>query len=116
VFAEAKSEAAWQQIEAQLGVHLVRVYRLGAAPTVRLDATTGSVNHDPDTHPLFQVGKAKNGQYETQYKLMLASLDPLGLTLAVDVVSWRSGRRSTLSTLLPACQAGALRKRCPGGG
>ena len=78
--------AAWQQIEAQLGVHLVRVYRLGAAPTVRLDATTGSVNHDPDTHPLFQVGKAKNGQYETQYKLMLASLDPLGLPLAVDVV------------------------------
>jgi transposase len=78
---------AWQQIEAQLGRHLVRVYRLGAEPAVRLDATTGTVNHDPDQHTLFQVGKAKNGQYETQYKLMLASLDPLGLPLAVDVVS-----------------------------
>jgi transposase len=78
--------ATWQPIETQLGGHLVRVYRLGAEPTVRLDATTGSVNHDPDSHALFQVGKAKNGQYETQYKLMLASLDPLGLTLAVDVV------------------------------
>lgn len=92
---------AWQQIEAQLGGHLVRVYRLGAEPIVRLDATTGTVNHDPDQHPLFQVGKAKNGQYETQYKLMLASLDPLGLTLAVDVVS---GERADDPLYLPCYQ------------
>jgi len=78
--------AVWQEIEAQLGSHVLRVYRLGEEATVRLDATTGTVNHNPDKHPLFQVGKAKNGQYETQYKLMLASLDPLGLPLAVDVV------------------------------
>lgn len=77
----------WHEIEAQLGGHLLRVYRLGAEPTVRLDATTGTVNHDPEGHTLFQVGKAKNGQYETQYKLMLAGLDPMGLPLAVDVVS-----------------------------
>ncbi len=79
--------AVWQEIEAQLSSHVLRVYRLGEEATVRLDATTGTVNHDPDKHALFQVGKAKNGQYETQYKLMLASLDPLGLPLAVDVVS-----------------------------
>jgi transposase len=91
----------WQRIEAQLGVHLVRVYRLGAEPTVRLDATTGTVNHDPDKHTLFQVGKAKNGQYETQYKLMLASLDPLGLPLAVDVVS---GERADDPLYLPCYQ------------
>jgi transposase len=77
----------WFEIEARLGRHLLRVYRLGEEPMVRLDATTGTVKHDPDNHTLFQVGKAKNGQYETQYKMMLASLDPLGLTLAVDVVS-----------------------------
>lgn len=92
---------AWQQIEAQLGVHLVCVYGLGAEPTVRLDATTGTVNHDPDKHTLFQVGKAKNGQYETQYKLMLASLDPLGLPLAVDVVS---GERADDPLYLPCYQ------------
>ena len=91
----------WQPIEAQLGEHLVRVYRLGAEPTVRLDATTGTVNHDSDKHLLFQVGKAKNGQYETQYKLMLASLDPLGLTLAVDVVS---GERADDRLYLPCYQ------------
>ena len=77
----------WHEIEALLGRLMLRVYRLGEEPTVRLDATTGTVNHDPDNHTLFKVGKAKNGQYETQYKMMLASLDPLGLALAVDVVS-----------------------------
>ncbi len=68
---------------------------------MRLDATTGTVNHDPDKHTLFQVGKAKNGQYETQYKLMLASLDPLGLPLAVDVVS---GERADDPLYLPCYQ------------
>ena len=92
---------AWQQIEAQLGRHLVRVYSLGEEPSVRLDATTGSVNHDPDSHALFQVGKAKNGLYETQYKLMLASLDPLGVTLAVDVVP---GDRADDPLYLPCYQ------------
>jgi transposase len=77
----------WHGIEALLGRHLLRVYGLGEEPTVRLDATTGTVSHDPDRHSLFQVGKAKNGQYATQYKMMLAGLDPMGLTLAVDVVS-----------------------------
>jgi transposase len=77
----------WFEIEAQLGCHLLRVYQLKEEPTVRLDATTGTVNHDPDDHTLFKVGKAKNGQYETQYKMMLGSLDPMGLPLAVDIVS-----------------------------
>jgi transposase len=76
----------WCEIETLLGRHMLIVYQLGADPTVRLDATTGTVNHDPDTHTLFKVGKAKNGQYATQYKMMLASLDPLGLALAVDIV------------------------------
>jgi transposase len=77
----------WYAIEAQQGRHLLRVYQLEAERTVRLDATTGTVNHDPEKHTLFRVGKAKNGQYETQYKMMLASLDPMGLALAVDVVA-----------------------------
>jgi transposase len=88
----------WVEIETLLGRHLLRVYRLTEEPTARLDATTGTVNHDPDNHTLFQVGKAKNGQYETQYKMMLASLDPLGLTLVVDVVS---GERADDPLYLP---------------
>jgi transposase len=88
----------WFDIEAQLGCHLLRVYQLNEEPTVRLDATTGTVNHDPDDHTLFKVGKAKNGQYETQYKMMLASLDPMGLPLVVDIVS---GNRADDPLYLP---------------
>jgi hypothetical protein len=51
----------WFEIEAQLGCHLLRVYQLKEKPTVRLDATTGTVSHDADDHMLFKVGKAKNG-------------------------------------------------------
>ena len=88
----------WFEIEAQLGCYLLRVYQLKEEPTVRLDATTGTVNHDPDDHTLFKVGKAKNGQYETQYKMMLASLDPMGLPLVVDIVS---GNRADDPLYLP---------------
>lgn len=82
---------SWERLEAALGQHLIRVYdlkgRLASPWLVRLDATVGSVNHEPEQHTLFKVGKAKNGLYETQFKLMMASLDPLGLPLAVDVVA-----------------------------
>jgi len=75
----------WQRIESVLGNRLLRVYELKSETVVRLDATVGGVYHDPQQHPLFQVGKNKQGKYETQFKLMLASLDPLGLLLAICV-------------------------------
>jgi transposase len=81
---ELHKVSQWRRIEALLGNRLLRVYGL-KAETVRLDATVGGVYHDPDHHLLFQVGKNKQGEYETQFKLMLASLDPLGLLLAIDV-------------------------------
>lgn len=76
----------WQAIEKELGETLLRVYDLPST-RLRLDATVGSVGHNPADHTLFKVGKAKNGLYETQFKLMLASLDPLGLPLVVDIVA-----------------------------
>jgi transposase len=82
---ELYQPAVWHAIEQELGQTLVRVYQL-APTTLRLDATVGTVGHNPAEHTLFKVGKAKNGLYETQFKLMLASLDPLGLPLVVDVV------------------------------
>lgn len=74
----------WQPIEAELGISLLRVYDL-KPEVVRLDATVGTVSHNPAEHTLFKVGKAKNGLYETQFKIMLASLDPLGLPIVVNV-------------------------------
>jgi transposase len=78
-------KVTWQAIEAQLGARLIRFYSLDSG-VLRLDATVGSVQHEPGQHTIFKVGKAKNGLYETQFKLMLASLDPLGLALVVDVI------------------------------
>jgi transposase len=83
-------QQSWGQLEENLAGHLIRVYdlksELSSPWLIRFDATVGSVDHDPGQHTLFKVGKAKNGLYETQFKMMLASLDPLGLPLAVDVV------------------------------
>ena len=81
---ELSKPEVWQAVEEQLGTNLIRVYCL-QPEVVRLDATVGTVGHNPAKHTLFKVGKAKNGSYETQYKLMLASLDPLGLPVAVDI-------------------------------
>lgn len=97
---ELHKASHWQGIEALLGNRLLRVYKL-RAETVRLDATVGGVYHDPDHHVLFQVGKNKQGGYETQFKLMLASLDPLGLLLALDVAA---GNRADDPMYLPCYQ------------
>ena len=68
---------------------------------VRLDATVGTVHHGLENSILFQVGKAKNGGYETQFKMMLASLDPFGLPLVVDV---EPGNRADDPLYIPSYQ------------
>lgn len=81
---ELQKPTVWHIVEAKLGATLLRVYHL-RPEVVRLDATVGTVRHDPAEHTLFKVGKAKNGLYETQFKMMLAGLDPLGLPIAIDI-------------------------------
>ena len=78
---------------------------------VRLDATVGSVAHNPSQSTLFQLGKAKNGLYEILFKMMVASLDPLGLALVVDVVA---GNRADDPLYLPSYER--LKKMFPGQG
>lgn len=79
-------DTLWSKIEAHLSQHTIRAYDLGVKK-IRLDATTASVNHDPEKHPLFQVGRTKQNTYLPQFKLMIGTLDPLGLPIATDVVS-----------------------------
>ncbi len=81
---ELSKPEVWPAVEEQLGANLIRVYCL-QPEVVRLDATVGTVGHNPAEHTLLKVGKAKKGSYETQFKMMLASLDPLGLAVAVDI-------------------------------
>lgn len=80
----------WSRLESGLTKGVIQVYdlkkRLPVRWLMRLDATVGRVGHDAANHTLFQVGKAKNGLYATLFKMMVASLDPLGIPVAVDVV------------------------------
>jgi len=81
------SEAVrWQAIEQELGQHLVRVYDLEEQP-IRVDATTVSGYRDGGEDSLWQFGHSKDDPTLRQIKAMMATLDPLGLPLALDVVS-----------------------------
>jgi transposase len=76
----------WQSMEQALGRHLVRVYALEAQP-IRVDATTVSGYRDGGEGSVWQFGHSKDDPSLRQIKVMMATLDPLGLPLAVEVVS-----------------------------
>jgi transposase len=81
------SDAAyWQAIEQELGQHLVRVYELEEQP-IRVDATTVSGYRNGGEDSLWQFGHSKDDPTLRQIKAMMATLDPLGLPLALEVVS-----------------------------
>ncbi len=88
----------WETIERKVGRHVMRAYELPEPAIVRLDATSGSVSHDEKTHTLFKRGWSKNGKTEVQFKTMMSTIDPLGLPIAVDVVS---GEKSDTPLYLP---------------
>jgi transposase len=91
-------QVVWQAIESRLGQRLIRVYEL-PSDTLRLDATVGKVYHDPANHTLFQIGKDKEGLFGPLFKLMVASLDPLGLPVVVDV---EAGQKADDPLYVPA--------------
>jgi len=80
-------DEAWGDIERQTGKHVMRVYELPEPSCVRLDATSGAVTHNQEKHGLFKRGWSKNGKTEVQFKIMLSTIDPMGLPIAVDVVA-----------------------------
>jgi transposase len=65
---------------------------------VRLDATTVSADHQVEEGALVQFGHSKDDPSRPQIKLMLASLDPMGMPLASQVVS---GERADDGLYLP---------------
>ncbi|GAC1396364.1 MAG: hypothetical protein NVSMB65_15520 [Chloroflexota bacterium] len=80
-------DGPWVSFERGLGQTLVRVYALSAA-CVRLDMTTASRDGQVSTEGLFQFGYSKDQRPNApQVKVALATLDPLGLPLATEVVS-----------------------------
>jgi transposase len=83
-------DQSWAAIEQAVGQRTVRVYQL-PQDRVRLDSTTVSLYHDPAGTTLIRHGHSKDYRPDlAQLKVMLASLDPLGLPLVTQVVSGNS--------------------------
>lgn len=76
----------WVSFERALGQALLRVYALPPS-CVRLDMTTASRDGQVTPEGLFQFGYSKDQRPDVpQVKVALATLDPLGLPLATEVV------------------------------
>lgn len=76
------SPATQATLDATLTQQWIRLYRL-PTETIRLDSTSVSVYHDPyAASELLQRGHSKDYRPDlAQFKVMLATLDPLGLPL-----------------------------------
>jgi len=77
-----------EQIELELGQHLVRAYKL-PTETARIDMTSVSVYHQPeDNQGLMRFGRSKDHRPDLrQFKAVLGTLDPVGLPLATAMLS-----------------------------
>lgn len=80
-------DGAWTAFEAALNQRTLRVYDL-AAQCVRLDTTSASGYWEVTADGVFQFGHSKDHRPDLpQVKVMLATLDPLGMPLVTQVVS-----------------------------
>lgn len=80
-------DAVGEQLEEQLGQHLIRAYAL-PTDTARIDTTTVSVYHQPDSDTLIDYGQSKDHRPDLrQFKEVLSTLDPLGIPLCSATVA-----------------------------
>jgi transposase len=92
-------DARWEAFEGALNRRVLRVYEL-STERVRLDSTSASGYWSVDGEGLFEFGHSKDRRPDLpQVKVMLSSLDPLGLPVAVDVLS---GSRADDPLYIPA--------------
>src|SRR5499426_444370 len=76
----------WHQIERDLNDRSIEVHAL-PQEVIRCDATTVSGAHEVTEGGLGQFGHSKDDPTRPQIKVMMGSLDPLGMPLATDVLS-----------------------------
>jgi len=76
----------WHRIERDLNARSIEVYAL-PQDVIRCDATTVSGDHAVTEEGLLQFGHSKDDPTRPQIKVMIGSLDPLGMPLATDVLS-----------------------------
>ncbi len=87
----------WHRIERDLNARSVEVYAL-PQDVIRCDATTVSGDHEVTEEGLLQFGHSKDDPTRPQIKVMMGSLDPLGMPLSTDVLS---GERADDGLYLP---------------
>ena len=90
----------WHQIERDLNERSIEVYAL-PQDVIRCDATTVSGNHEVTEGGLLQFGHSKDDPTRPQIKVMMGSLDPLGMPLATDVLS---GERADDGLYIPVIE------------
>ena len=90
-------DTVWHEIEKGLGNNLIRVYNL-QKNTIRVDATTVSGYREGGDSSLWQFGPSRDDPALRQIKVMMASIDPLGYPIALDVVE---GQRADDPLYLP---------------
>ena len=78
--------ASWHQIEHDVNARSIEVYDL-AQDVIRCDATTVSGEHEVTAEGLCQFGQSKDDPTRPQSKVMMGSLDPLGMPLSTEVLS-----------------------------
>ena len=76
----------WHQIERDLNARSIEVHAL-PQDVIRCDATTVSGDHEVTEGGLLQFGHSKDDPTRPQIKVMMGSLDPLGMPLSTDVLS-----------------------------
>jgi transposase len=118
-------KAYWHQIEHDLNARSIEVHVL-PQDVIRCDATTVSGNHEVAAGGLVQFGHSKDDPTRPQIKVMMGSLDPLGMPLATDVLSgeraddglyipiierMRSGLNKTGLLFVGDCKMSALETR-----
>lgn len=92
-------DTRWQAFEVALNQCLLRVYDLQAGP-VRLDSTTAAGYWTVTEDGLLQFGHSKDHRPDLpQVKVMLSTLDPLGLPVVSQVVA---GNRADDGLYVPA--------------
>src|SRR5712691_352923 len=102
--------AYWHPIEQELHARSIAVYDL-SQDVIRCDATTVSGEHEVTAGGLLQFGHSKDDPTRPQIKVMMGSLDPLGMPLSTDVLS---GERADEGLYLPIIERIRAGLKTPG--
>src|SRR3989442_12807244 len=97
-------------IEEDLHARSIAVYVL-LQDVIRCDATTVSGAHDVTEGGLLQFGHSKDDPTRPQIKVMLGSLDPVGMPLATEVLS---GERADDGLDIPIMERVRIGLQAPG--